>query len=178
MFCAEDVIHIYTHLADNGIQAWVTGGWGIDALLGKQTRPHHDLDVIVLLDDVVRMRELMRREGYGMKELWSENRMDIDAHGTETATAFVLKDSEGRELDMHAMRFNDQDNGIPAWDSTEGIIFSRQDLAGEGMIAGMPVRCITPEKQIVCHTGYELPDKQRQDLKLLQERFGVDFPNE
>lgn len=176
MVRAEDVISIYQRLLDSGIQVWLTGGWGIDALLGEQTRPHKDLDAIVLLDNVVRMRQLLRREGYRLKELWSENRWDVDAHGVETATAFVLEDSGGREFDVHAMRLDDRGNGIPAWEEAEGLI-KRQDLAGEGVIAGFAVQCLTPEKQMLCHTGYELPDEQLRDLELLHEKFGVEYPD-
>jgi len=89
MVRTEDVICIYERLLTNGIQVWLTGGWGIDALLGGQTRPHKDIDVIMLLDDVVRMGELLNCDGYGLKELWSENRWAIDSQGIETATAFV-----------------------------------------------------------------------------------------
>jgi lincosamide nucleotidyltransferase A/C/D/E len=175
MVHANDVISIYRHLLDHDIQIWLTGGWGIDALLGEQTRPHKDLDVIMLLDDVVRMRELLARDGYDLKELWSENRWAVDASGTETATAFVLRDSEGRELDAHAMHLDDQGNGIPAWED-EGLLFKRQDLCGEGTISGLTVQCISPEMQMLCHTGYELPDKQRRDLERLYEKFGVEYP--
>jgi lincosamide nucleotidyltransferase A/C/D/E len=178
MVRAEDVISICQCLLDNGIKVWLTGGWGIDALLGEQTRPHKDLDVIMLLDDVVRMREHLGRDGYRLKELWSENRWGVDAHGVETATAFVLQDSEGREFDAHAMRLDDRGNGIPAWEEAEGFIFKRQDLAGEGMIAGFAVQCLAPERQMLCHTGYELPDEQLRDLELLQEKFGVKYPDE
>jgi lincosamide nucleotidyltransferase A/C/D/E len=174
MVRAEDVIGIYRRLLDNGIQVWLTGGWGIDALLGGQTRPHKDLDVIMLLDDVVRMRELLGCDGYGLKELWSENRWVVDAHGVETATAFVLQDSEGRELDAHAMRLDDQGNGIPAWE-VEGFVLKRQDLAGEGMVSGFTVQCLSPEMQVLCHAGYELPDKQLRDLERLHEKFGVEY---
>ncbi len=173
----EDVISIYQRLLTNDIQVWLIGGWGIDALLGEQTRPHKDLDVIMLLDDVIRMRELLGHGGYGLKELWSENRWVVDAHGIETATAFVLQDLEGREVDAHAMRLDDRGNGVPAWEA-EGLIFKRQDLAGEGMIAGFAIQCLTPEMQVLCHTGYELPDKQLRDLELLHEKFGVDYPSD
>ena len=61
MVRAEDVISIYQNLSANGIQVWLTGGWGIDALLQEQTRPHKDLDLIILVDDVVRMRDLLGR---------------------------------------------------------------------------------------------------------------------
>ena len=94
MVTAEDVVSIYRRLLDNGIQVWLTGGWGIDALLGEQTRPHKDLDVIVLLDDVARLVEVLGQDGYDLKELWSENLWVVDGEGVETATAFVLQDSE------------------------------------------------------------------------------------
>jgi lincosamide nucleotidyltransferase A/C/D/E len=177
MVRAEDVISIYQRLTKNGIQVWLTGGWGIDALLGEQTRPHKDLDVILLLDDVVRLRELLGREGYGLKELWSENRWVVDGQGIETATAFVLQDTDGREVDAHAMWLDGQGNGVPAWEA-EGFAFKRQDLAGEGKIAGVAVQCLTAEMQVLCHTGYELPDKQLRDMELLRERLGVEYPAE
>ena len=167
-----EAISIYERLLDGGIQAWLTGGWGIDALLRHQTRPHKDLDLIVLVDDVARLRDLFGGDGYVLKELWSENRWVTDAHGDETATAFVLHDPEGRELDLHAMWLDGEGNGIPAWEA-EGLTFERQDLAGQGAIGGVLVRCLTPQMQVLCHTGYELPEEQLRDLALLHERFGV-----
>ena len=177
MVRAEEAISIYQRLLAAGIQVWLTGGWGIDALLQEQTRPHKDLDVIMLVDDVARMREILGRDGYGSGYLWSENRWVADAHGAETATAFVLQDGEGRELDAHAMRLDDRGHGVPAWEA-EGLAFERQDLAGEGLIAGFAVRCIAPEMQMACHMGYQLPEVQLHDLELLRERFGVELPVE
>jgi lincosamide nucleotidyltransferase A/C/D/E len=173
MIHAEEVIRIYKNLSANDIQAWLTGGRGIDALLQKQTRPHKDLDVIMLVDNVVRMRDLLSSDGYGLKELWPENSWVMDVHGLEIPTAFVLQDSEGHEVDAHAMRFDNRGNGIPAW-LNEEIIFTREDLAGVGRIARFAVRCISPEMQVMCHTGYDLPEEQLSDIKLLHETFGVE----
>ena len=177
MVRAEDVISIYQCLLGNGIRVWLTGGWGIDALLGRQTRPHKDLDVLVLLDDVIRMRALMAADGYGLKELWSENRFVVDGDGVETATAFVLQDPSGRELDVHAMRVDEQGNGMPAWEA-EGLILGSQDLAGKGVIDGTDVRCLSVEMQLLVHTGYELPEVQLRDLELLHREFGVELPDD
>jgi lincosamide nucleotidyltransferase A/C/D/E len=44
----EDDISIYKCLSTNSIQVWLLGGWGIDALLGQQTRPHKDIDLHIL----------------------------------------------------------------------------------------------------------------------------------
>jgi lincosamide nucleotidyltransferase A/C/D/E len=80
MVSPEDAISIYKYLSTNGIQVWLLGGWGIDALLGQHTRLHKDIDIIMLIDDVVRMCELLGREGFSLKELWSENLWAMDEH--------------------------------------------------------------------------------------------------
>jgi lincosamide nucleotidyltransferase A/C/D/E len=178
MVGAEDVISIYKYLSSHGIQIWLTGGWGIDALLRLQTRPHKDLDVIMLVDNVTRLCELMRREGFSYKELWEENRGTVDTNGTRIETAFFLRDPDGRELDAHAMRLDEQGNEIPAWENEKGFIFAPQYLAGEGTVTGNPVRCMSAEYQMVSHTGYALPDHQVLDLKKLHEKFGVAYPDE
>lgn len=50
MMHAQDVIDIVTRLDAANIAVWLDGGWGVDALIGKQTRPHDDLDVVIALD--------------------------------------------------------------------------------------------------------------------------------
>jgi len=175
MVSAEDVIRIYRDLKTHGIQVWLTGGWGIDALLGKQTRSYKDLDVIMLLDDVLRLCELLGRDGYSLKEIWSENRWVTDVHENKILTAFVLHDSDGREFDAHAMRLDDKGDGIPAWEA-EGLIVKKNDLGGVGTITGYAIQCLSAESQMSCHSGYELPDAQMRDLMLLHEKFGVDYP--
>jgi len=173
MVRSEDVIRICQRLSAHNIQIWLTGGWGIDALLQGQTRPHKDLDILLLVDDVIRMQDLLGHAGYGLKEIWPENRWAMDSCGAEIPTAFVLQDGEGREVDAHAMRLDDQGNGIPAWVADE-LVFKKEDLAGEGMIAGVAARCISPAMQLLVHAGYDLPHEQLHDLELLRERFGVE----
>jgi lincosamide nucleotidyltransferase A/C/D/E len=34
-------------LENHAITVWLDGGWGIDALVGEQTRKHDDLDLVV-----------------------------------------------------------------------------------------------------------------------------------
>ena len=48
----HEVLALYRLLADHHIEVWLDGGWGIDALVGEQTRPHADLDIAVTHDDV------------------------------------------------------------------------------------------------------------------------------
>jgi lincosamide nucleotidyltransferase A/C/D/E len=44
---AEDVVEVLEALERRGICSWVDGGWGVDALVGEQTRDHLDLDLAV-----------------------------------------------------------------------------------------------------------------------------------
>ena len=175
MVSDQDAIRLYQDLVVQGIPVWIVGGWGIDALLREQTRPHKDLDIIVLVDDVVRMREFLARDGYGLEMLWSENVWDVDAHGVGVPTAFVLQDAEGRQVDAHAMRLDSQGSGLPAWEA-EGLVLTPDHIGGEGEIAGVTVRCFSPEMQLMGHTGYDLPEAHRRDVQLLCERFDLSLP--
>jgi len=40
----QDEVHaVLDALGTAGIPTWVAGGWGVDALAGRQTRAHRDL---------------------------------------------------------------------------------------------------------------------------------------
>jgi polyisoprenoid-binding protein YceI len=40
-----------------GCRFWVEGGWGVDALVGRQTRPHRDLDIDIDADRQIPMAQ-------------------------------------------------------------------------------------------------------------------------
>jgi lincosamide nucleotidyltransferase A/C/D/E len=171
MVRAEDAVQICQSLTANGFRTWLIGGWGIDALLAIETRPHKDLDILILVDDVDPMRRLLAQAGFSLKELWSENAAAFDFGGTEVPTAFVLHDANDCEIDAHALRLDAAGNGIPAWADDEGLIFTSPDLSGRGTIRGVAVQCVSPGMQVRCHAGYELPEYQRQDLRRLREKY-------
>jgi Aminoglycoside-2''-adenylyltransferase len=52
---ADDVIEVLDRLDAAGVECWIDGGWGVDVLLGRQTRTHRDLDLGVCLSDVGRV---------------------------------------------------------------------------------------------------------------------------
>lgn len=90
-------------LADIGIRCWVVGGWGVDALLGKQTRDHHDLDLMVNATDLPALHVWLRREGFARGYEWEEN-SPVTIEGRTWDTAFVERHADGREIDVHATR--------------------------------------------------------------------------
>ncbi len=177
MVTAQDAIQLYQLITAHGIRLWICGGWGVEALLGRESRPHHDLDVLMLLDDVARLRRLLARHRYRLKEYWEENRWATDGAGRRVATGFVLWDASGRELDAHALHLDAEGNGIPDWEA--GVDFRRltaSDLGGAGLIAGEPVVCLSAGMQMRAHDGYEIPERQLGDIEGLHEKFGLDYP--
>ncbi len=124
----DEVIYLYQTLETNSIPTWIIGGWGIDALLGEQTRRHKDLDILVMVDDVTRLVPLIGSTGYWFAYLWEENQFTHNSQGIETATAFVWRDDAEREIDVHAMRIDELGNGIPAWRVNEEFQFPKKDL--------------------------------------------------
>lgn len=136
---AEDVVALYALLEQHGVLVWVDGGWGIDALLGQQTRPHKDFDVLVALGDVLALTEVLAARGFRVKELWSENRWvdhpvavkligRASAADHDVATAFVLVNGQGHELDVHVLTVDEHGFGIPAWQAD--LHYSPEALAG------------------------------------------------
>ena len=43
----DEVLPILGALEATGTRLWVAGGWGVDAFVGRQTRAHRDLDLIL-----------------------------------------------------------------------------------------------------------------------------------
>ncbi len=178
---AQDVLELYTLLQEHGVQIWIDGGWGIDALLEQQTRPHKDLDAFVAFDDLSTMTMVLSQRGFILKEIWGENRwLRHEGHvlligtgetGGEVATAFVLKDAHGCEIDVHVLHVDERGCGTPAWDCS--VTFSLDALKGQGIIAGSPVQCLSAAMHMRTHTGYQLQDKDIQDLRLLRKRFAI-----
>lgn len=62
----EEAAHVWDPLSPteaqelfSGLSApwWISGGWAIDLFIGRQTRPHGDLDVLILRDDQLIFQE-------------------------------------------------------------------------------------------------------------------------
>ena len=156
---ANDVIDIVQLLNQHDIEVIIDGGWGVDALLGEQTRTHEDLDVAVLHKDVGKIRALLEERGY----------TDVPRDDTWECN-FVLGDDEGRLVDIHSYTFDEEGNNI------FGVKYPLDSLQGTGVINGHPVRCIPPEWLVDFHTGYELDENDYRDVKLLCQKFGIEIP--
>ncbi len=161
---ADAVLDFLALLDASAIDVCLDGGWGIDALLGEQTREHGDLDIILRVEDLPRLITITRLAGYAPQP-------------DGTATNFVLKTESGHAVDVHAIVFDERGFGIFALPDGRKWPFPPAAFQGRGRIGGKDVRCLSPDAQVQCHAqGYAPDANDLRDMQLLQERFGVVLP--
>jgi len=158
---SRDVIALYCELEGAGVRIWVDGGWGVDALLGKQLRPHKDLDIAIDWQDVPKLREILSAKGYRQAR-------------EESQWNFVLGDNEGHEIDAHAFVSDGEGNIV------EGIMYPTASLTGTGSIDGHAVRCISPEHMVefLAPWIHKWPEKYLAAVSALCEKFRIPLPKE
>jgi lincosamide nucleotidyltransferase A/C/D/E len=160
----ESVAEVLELLERAAVEVWLDGGWGVDALLGEETRVHRDLDVILAVRDVARLCEALAAAGFA-------------PNPDGPATNFVLADPRGREVDVHALAFDARGFGVFRLPDGRSWPFPPSAFRGRGRVRGREVRCLSPEAQVQCHgQGYAPAEKDLADMERLQERFGVVLP--
>ena len=158
---AADVIGILDRLDAAGVESWLDGGWGVDALLGEQTREHEDVDLVMRVSDVQAMRDAVAGAGFEL------NRGEPDSN-------FVLRDDGGREIDVHPVRFDAGGNGVYRMENGEDWVYPAEGFTGRGRIGGRDVKCLSPDVQMLGHAGgYEPHWTDFHDMRLLNSRFGT-----
>lgn len=112
---------------------------------------------------------VLGEEGYRLNHTWSESCGIPDHHpllGEPIPSAFVLTHDDGREVDVHVYKTVD-DRVVALWDTDRTLLV--EDLAADGVIDGVTVRCMTASMQLTCHQGYDLPPAHAADVRLLQQ---------
>jgi lincosamide nucleotidyltransferase A/C/D/E len=165
---AADVIEVLHCLERAGVSVWIDGGWGVDALVGAQTREHEDLDLALNRDDLEVARGALEALGY---EHDGASQPGLPAR-------FVLRDEAGRQVDLHPLRFNRHGDGWQQLSETGNAWghYPVADLTAKGTIDGREVRCLTPQLQLRFHLGYEWSERDEHDVRLLAERFDLPQP--
>jgi lincosamide nucleotidyltransferase A/C/D/E len=161
---ADSVLEVLDALQAASLQVWLDGGWGVDALLGEQTRPHGDLDLVAGVDDGPGLCAALAAIGFRRSPEGSE-------------TNFVLRDERGREVDVHLVHFDAHGYGSFPLPDGRAWSFPAAAFAARGRVGDREVPCLSADAQVQCHgQGYPPTEKDRRDMKRLQQRFGVVLP--
>lgn len=164
---ASDVLDVVDALSAAGVRFWVHGGWGVDALVGEQTRPHLDLDLTIRSEDLSPYLRAMI--GHGFRTTRVDN-----------AWNFVMTAWEGRQVDVHLVDFHAtavEADGRLVY-GPNGLPFEIGAFGATGWILGRKVPCCTANFEMRSHSGYELDENDYHDILQLHRRFGLPIPTE
>lgn len=124
--CSERVLEALGAFDEAKVETVLIGGWGIDALGGRQLRPHADLDLLVDEDDFERATATL--EGLGYRP-WNRSGPGPIGELQRFSVAQTFRDGALRVVELHA------------------VVLERL-RTDTGSIGGRPVTCLTPEDQM------------------------------
>ena len=150
-----DLFAVLTLLEDAAIPYWLDGGWGVDVLTGRETRPHRDIDINFDARYTDALLSLLAGNGYRKDTDWMPVRLEL------------YSDALGY-LDVHPIEFRPDGSARQA-DRGGGWYEFAADYFGSTIFGGRKIPCITAKGQLAFHTGYTPRDKDLHDLALIRQ---------
>ncbi|WP_043665276.1 nucleotidyltransferase domain-containing protein [Streptomyces xylophagus] len=133
---------------------WVAGGWGVDVLVGRQTRQHRDVDLALDATSEIATVGALEAFGYRVETEQRPTRVELAAPGR-------------RWVDLHPVVFDAEGVGRQA--DLDGSFFLYPHGAFTvGTLRGRAVPCLSVSKQLDFRSGYALRDVDHHDIALLE----------
>jgi lincosamide nucleotidyltransferase A/C/D/E len=152
----ERVTEVMDAIDAAGVRCWLAGGWGIDALLGRETRRHHDLDLVIgdVPDDVARLEQVLAGEGFLLRV------RELNP-GLLMPVRIAWQDDRGCSVEVMPV-----DLGKPPFGGTaEG---AGEPRFTRGTVGGRDVPCLSASLQFALHEGYDIRGIDRTDMAALR----------
>jgi lincosamide nucleotidyltransferase A/C/D/E len=148
-----EVDRILLALEGRSIRVWVLGGWGVDALVGRQTRDHRDLDLAI--------------DAEQWDDCWAE--MAVLGYQPETDLWPIRVEFASPEgwVDVHPVRFDPSGDGVQAGPDGTTFDYPRNHLT-TGTLNSRTVPCVSAAWQLAVHSGYEPQPQDVADVELLR----------
>jgi lincosamide nucleotidyltransferase A/C/D/E len=161
----DDLLETMAALASSGVPYWIAGGWGVDVLVGRQTREHFDLDVV--LEDYERDES---RACAALAVLGFRNRETTDG-GIWMPAVSMLNDGEGRRIELMGIDWSRVESAFRIEDGAGKKGVPPNDLVamvlGMGSIDGRAAPCLSRRAQLLFHTGFPPTSEHLRDLEAL-----------
>ena len=156
-----DVHEILDALQAVGADPRVVGGWGIDALVGKHTREHRDLDLAIRAEALESAVAALEQRRFTVTTDWLPVRVELTCGD--------------RHVDLHPLHYRPDGS---AWQSgLEQSTFEYPTKDWQvGHIGARPVICLSPARQRLFHSGYDHSDNDRRDVALLDRLSAASVP--
>lgn len=132
----------------------VNGGWAVDALAGRQTRDHGDVDVFLDAEKLQAAVDWLESQGY--EQVVQELPVRVELRRGEDA------------VDLHPMVLDSEGNGVQQGFGDE-VFQHRADRRTVGSIAGRRVVVAALDRLVELRAGYEPRPVDEHDLAILSD---------
>jgi lincosamide nucleotidyltransferase A/C/D/E len=154
----SEVLLVLDAIGSVGCPHWLEGGWGVDALVGHQTRPHRDVDVDVDRSHEAVVLAALGELGYTVETDWRPTRVELVSPRRGWVDLHPLVVDPGGDARQASLEGGWHE--LPArWFTT-------------GSLDGVTVPCVSLEAQRAFHAGYELREVDVHDLEQLDRLAG------
>lgn len=151
----ENLFTVLDVLDKSGITYWLDGGWGVDVLIGKQTREHRDIDINFDAAKTELFLNILKEIGY---------QITTDCRPTR----IELYHPKLSYIDIHPFMLGENNTAKQA-DLKGGWYEFEADVFGSAVFEERKIPCISLLGQLLFHSGYELREIDKQDIKNLQK---------
>lgn len=153
---AADVLEILDALAEANVTCWLAGGWGVDALLGRQTRRHADVDLVVL-DFASSIDPSCRALG----ELGYARVVDKEG-GVWMPERRGIEDGAGGRVEVLGIDWQ-------RWSAAFPESEDRRAAFASGTIGGRSVPCLSLATQVLFHRDFAVRRPLDRDIRTLEQ---------
>jgi|BarGraNGADG00212_1021973.scaffolds.fasta_scaffold01574_4 lincosamide nucleotidyltransferase A/C/D/E len=159
----DDVLGIINALDEAKVRCWLAGGWGMDALLGRQTRRHDDVDLVIdefgrRLDSACTALEPLgfRVVTNEREPVWMPDRCG-------------LEDEARHRIDLLSLDWPKLRSALAAREGATEPSF--ESAISVGLVRGREVPCLSSATQRILHFGFAQRRVDRLDLQILEDGF-------
>lgn len=151
----DDLKNVLDLIENTGIRYWLDGGWGVDVLAGEQTREHRDVDINFDSRYNDKLLQILKESGYEV--VTDQSPVRVELHHPQLGY-----------IDIHPFVLNNDGTAKQA-DLEGGWYEFDADFFGNAIFNGRNIPCISARGQKIFHTGYELRDVDKHDLKIIEK---------
>jgi hypothetical protein len=160
-----EVLRVTARLDAAAAQYWLGGGWGLDSLLGFQSRIHHDIDLVLKDYDeaLPTVTTALQDLGYAMISA------DRSAAWLPRRTTFM--NVKARVIEVLGVDWEMVDAAWTLLGSERPASVTRQarqHFFTTGSLADRPVPSLTREAQTLFHLGYRQKPRDRRNIERLR----------
>jgi hypothetical protein len=142
------------------VRWWLRGGWAIDFMLGRITRLHSDIDIVVWARHRRRLYRVLSEAGFALVREWPPTQSDFQTHDETVSVAYLTRTPDGRVITA----------GIPVWEwPPRSLGQTPRRLEGISVRVVGPRQLLWEKESTEQGTGRPLRPKDVESMATLRE---------